>query len=245
MSDSQVKILVLAADPSSLEHLKLDEELRAIDIKVYGGKHRDRIELHPALAVRRGELLDVLNRHRPQIVHFSGHGSKASEIFLVSEDDTHVPVSVEALKAIFAAFKDTVRLVFFNACHSRPEAEAIVEEIDCAVGTNTRISDRAAMAFAASFYSAIASGRSVGNAVEQGKARLLAEGIQEENTIELLVKQGVDPYDLVLVGPEGRPLVSKPESRSSQPANDLELRDNVMNAKRIVNAIKYKEVHRK
>lgn len=217
MSDGKVKILVLAADPSSLQHLKLDEELRAIDGKLYGGRHRDRIEFLTAMAVRRGELLDLLNRHRPQVVHFSGHGSKEGEIFLVSEDDRHLPVSAEALKAIFAAFKDTVRLVFFNACHSRAEAEAIVEEIDCAVGTNTRISDRAAIAFAASFYSAIASGRSIGNAVQQGKARLLVEEIHEEDSIELLVKRGVDQYQLFLVEPE-----SPAASTAAEPEPEIE-----------------------
>lgn len=241
MSDGKVKILVLAADPSSLQHLKLDEELRAIDIKLYGGRHRDRIEFLTALAVRRGELLDLLNRHRPHVVHFSGHGSREGEIFLVSEDDNHVPLSAEALKAIFAAFKDTVRLVFFNACHSRPEAEAIVEEIDCAVGTNTRISDRAAIAFAASFYSAIASGRSIGNAVQQGKARLLSEGIHEEESIELLVKRGVDPDHLFFVGPEGRPLVSETPPHPSQPANNLEPKVKVKKAKRFVIANEYNE----
>lgn len=208
-----MKVLVLAADPSSLAHLKLDEELRAIDIKLYGGRYRNRIELLTAMAVRRGELLDLLNRHRPHVVHFSGHGSKDGEIFLVSEDDHHVPVPAETLKAIFAAFKDTLRLVFFNACHSRQEAEAIVEEIDCAVGTNTRISDRAAITFAASFYGAIASGRSVGNAVQQGRGQLLLDEIYEEDSIELLVKRGVDQYGLFLVEPETPPhaTAAKPE----------------------------------
>ncbi len=60
-----------------------------------------------------------------------------------------------------------------NCCYSRSQAEAIAEHVDCTVGMNMRIGDRAAIIFAASFYRALGFGRSVREAFEQGKVALL------------------------------------------------------------------------
>jgi WD40 repeat protein len=94
-----------------------------------------------------------------------------------------------------------LRLVVLNACHTRTQAEALTEVVDCVVSMNRAVSDRAAIKFAASFYGALAFGRSVRTALEQGLARLSAEGIGETDTPELLVRAGVDASRVVLVRP--------------------------------------------
>jgi hypothetical protein len=68
---------------------------------------------------------------------------------------------------------------------------------------NRAISDVGAIKFAASFYGALAFGRSVKNAFEQGLARLRAERIADAETPELLLREGVDASKLVIVGPRG------------------------------------------
>jgi len=93
-----------------------------------------------------------------------------------------------------------LRLVVLNACSTRPQAEALTEVVDCVVSMNRTITDRAAIKFAASFYGALAFGRSVQRAFDQGVARLSAEGIAEFGTPELLVRVGVDASQVVLVG---------------------------------------------
>jgi len=93
-----------------------------------------------------------------------------------------------------------LRLVVLNACDTRALALALTEVVDCVVSMNQTITDRAAIMFAASFYGALAFGRSVQKAFEQGVARLIAEGIAEAETPELLVRAGVDAGQLVLVG---------------------------------------------
>ena len=94
-----------------------------------------------------------------------------------------------------------LRLVVLNACDTRGQAQALAEVVDCVVSMNQTITDKAAIKFAASFYGALASGRSVQKAFDQGVARLRAEGIAEAGTPELLVRSGVDPSCLVLVSP--------------------------------------------
>ena len=93
-----------------------------------------------------------------------------------------------------------LRLVVLNACNTRPQAEALTEVVDCVVSMNQTITDRAAIKFSASFYGALAFGRSVQKAFDQGVARLRAEGIAEASTPELLVRAGVDAAQLMLVG---------------------------------------------
>ena len=102
-------------------------------------------------------------------------------------------VSKSALVNVLRSCNEgNLRLVVLNACNTRPQAEALTEVVDCVVSMNRTITDRAAIKFAASFYGALAFGRSVRKAFEQGVARLSAEGIAESDTPELLVRAGVD-----------------------------------------------------
>ncbi|HEY6874567.1 MAG TPA: CHAT domain-containing protein [Geobacteraceae bacterium] len=196
----ECKILFLAANPDGVTKLALDEESRAIRTKIRASDYRESLLFQTEWAVRPDDLLQYLNEHRPHIIHFSGHGSSNEE--LVLHDDVGQPklVSKAALRALFATLKDNIRLIVLNACYSRTQAEAIVEVIDCAVGMKRAIGDKAAIVFAASFYRALGFGRSIKEAFEQGRAALLLEGIDEENTPELLMKQGVDPGKVFLIG---------------------------------------------
>jgi hypothetical protein len=198
--NNKVKLLFLAANPLNTEFLQLDEEIRSITQKIQSAKYRDMIELVPAWAARPDDLLQSLNQHKPQIVHFSGHGSSAGEIILIDDNTGQAKtVNANALELLFATLKDNVRLVVLNACYSRAQAEAIVTNIDCAVGTNESISDKAAIIFAASLYRAFGFGRSVKEAFDQAKAALLLEGISGEETLELLCRPGVNPAQVYIV----------------------------------------------
>jgi hypothetical protein len=197
----KIKILFLASNPKDTNRLELDREIRDITEKIRASKYRDSIDLVSAWAVRPDDLLQLLMEHEPQIVHFSGHGSQYEEIILVDDGGRSKTVSNKALKSLFTTLKDNIRIVVLNACFSRPQADAITEAIDCAVGMNNAIGDEAAIIFAASFYRAIGFGRSIQNAFEQGKVALQIKGIPEEITPELLVKEGVDLSQVVLINP--------------------------------------------
>jgi len=147
-------------------------------------------------------LLQLLNQHKPQIVHFSGHGSESGEIILSDSRGEQKPVNPAAITALFKTLKGSIQVVILNACYSRLQAEAIRQVIDCAIGMNDSIKDEAAIVFAASFYRAIGFGLSVKQAFDQGIVALLLEGIPEENKPELLVKDGVDPEKIVLIAPD-------------------------------------------
>jgi hypothetical protein len=198
---SKIKVLFLAANPAGTHPLRLDEEIRRITARVRAAEYRDSLELVSRWAVRPDDLLQALLEVKPDIVHFSGHGSPAAELIFLDEGGNPKPVSQAALVHLFRTLKDNVRVVVLNACHSRPQAEAIAETIDCTIGMNRPIGDEAAIVFAGSFYRAIGFGRSVKEAFELGRAALLLEGIPEDTTPELLARNGVDASGLVLIAP--------------------------------------------
>jgi hypothetical protein len=198
-SSKKIKALFLASNPKGTKPLELDREIREITEKNRAAEYRDSIDLISAWAVRPDDLLQLLNQHKPQIVHFSGHGSENGEIILVDSRGEPKPVNPAAIKALFQALKGDIRVVILNACFSKTQAEAITQVVDCAIGMNDAIGDEAAIAFAASFYRAIGFGLSVKQAFDQGIVVLLLEGIPEESKPELLIKDGVDLEKIVLI----------------------------------------------
>lgn len=196
---NKIKVLFLAANPTDTNELALDEEIREITSKIRSADYRNSIDLISAWAVRPDDLLLLLNQHKPKIVHFSGHGSNSGEIILAANNGVSKPVSIRAINALFTNFKDNISVVILNACYSKKQAQAITQVIDCAVGMSDSIGDKAATVFAASFYQAICFGRSIQEAFDQGITALLLEDIHEENTPELLMKDGVDPSQVILV----------------------------------------------
>ena len=194
-----IKVLFLSSNPEGTPALKLDEEARLITQKIRASEYRDVLKLETLWAVRPDDLLQALNEHKPQIVHFSGHGSESGEIVLMDNNRQAKPVSAEALKMLFTTLKDNIRVVVLNACYSEIQAQAIAEVIDCVVGMSTAIGDEAAIVFAASFYRAIGFGRSIKEAFDQGKTAIMLEGIPESSTPQLLIRKGVDPASVVLI----------------------------------------------
>jgi len=196
---NKIKILFLAANPSTTSKLKLDEEIREINNKIRAAKFCATLELVSAWAVRPDDLLQLLNEHKPNIVHFSGHGSKSGEIILEDANKNPKPINTNAIEALFSTLKDNIRIVLLNICYSKKQAKSITKIIDCAIGIKTALLDTNAILFAASFYRAIGFGRSVQEAFDQGKAALMLGGISDQEMPELIVKEGVDCSKIFLI----------------------------------------------
>ena len=211
-----LKILFLAANPAGSSHLRLDQESRAIDRSLRSAKHRDRFELLQHWAVSVSDLQELLLRHGPDIVHFSGHGSASGDIILeeptrsgntsrelelgsARERGQPGHVSPRALSETFLLLKDNIRCVVLNACYSENQARAIAEHIDCVVGMTKAIGDEAAIRFATSFYQALGYGRNVATAFGLGRNEIDLSGLEEQDTPQLLALR-TDPKGLFLLG---------------------------------------------
>ena len=149
------KILILASNPR--KDLNLDEEIRQLREVIDNSRDREEFELVDALAVRVGDLQDLMLKHQPQIVHFCGHGGGAQGLLLNSDEGQEQLVGTEALSGLFSlcARQFNVECVLLNACYSQEQANAIVAHIKYAIGMNQEIRDDAAIAFSIGFYRAL------------------------------------------------------------------------------------------
>ena len=195
----KLTILFLAANPQDTQKLALDKEVRSITDAIRRSEGRDGIEFFSRWAVQSLDILQAINETDPEIIHFSGHGSEKGEIVNMAM------VSKEAMAAAVASASKKVRLIFFNACFSQKEAQAVVEKVEAAIGMNTEIGDEAAIVFAAQFYSSVGFGQNLQQAFDQAKAALLLKGIAEENTPVLYVKKGLSAQEIVMVESEATP----------------------------------------
>ncbi len=86
--------------------------------------------------------------------------------------------------------------------NSAPYVEAIVSEIDCAVGMSHEIEDGTAIAFAAAFYEVLPDGRTVQTAFELALVQLEGWGT-DRSLAKLRERREVKPADVIPVNPAG------------------------------------------
>lgn len=213
----QVKILFLSANPKDISRIRLDEEAREVDEMIRMGDFRDQLALIPHFAVRPGDLRQSLLRHKPHILHFSGHGSSTEGIILEDNRGHTKPLSTNALAALFRVIKDNLRIVLLNACFSALQAQGISQIVDFTIGMNKEIGDRSAILFSAAFYQGLAYGRSVQESFDLGVTAIMFEGIPESDIPVLMTKQGVDAAQTHLVLPKADKIEPSGQADSNTP----------------------------
>lgn len=218
----KIKILFLAANPTDISRIRIDEELREIDERISLGSHRDRFELISHFAVRPRDLTRALLKHQPHILHFSGHGTTSAGIVLEDNDGKTKVVAAAHIAELLSIIQDNLRVVVLNSCYSSLQASGIAETIDCVIGMNDKVGDRSAIIFSASFYESLAFGRSINEAFKLGVVQLKTEGAPGATTPTLLVKQGADLRNVYLTSnekdssPPAKPVIPLPPSQSSK-----------------------------
>lgn len=187
------KVLFLLANPRDTDTLRLQEEVREVDAAIRQAEYRSSFDIRQHGAVRVMDLQGYMLRHRPEIIHFSGHGhSDPSAIVLEDTAGRHVIVDPAALTRLFAVFREELRCVVLNACYSAAQAEAIATTIECVVGMSSAIEDQSAIGFSKAFYQALAYGRSVQEAFDLGCVEIGIEGLPDEQVPQLLVRPGAN-----------------------------------------------------
>ncbi len=197
----RITVLFFATNPIDTDQLRLDKEARDIQEKIRMSEHRDSISFITRWAVRPADVLQAINEVNPDVVHFSGHGADNGNLVLENTDGSAKLITKEAMTQIITSASDRIHLLFFNACFSQEQAEAIVQNVDAAIGMTTSIGDNAACVFASQFYSALGFGLSVQRAFKQAQSLLLTEEPAEYNTPKLFVKSGVNADELFIVKP--------------------------------------------
>ncbi len=200
------KILFLTASPSDKAALQLDEEMRLIGQRIRRGEYRNLFEMRSAPAIRATDLPFELMDNAPEIVHFSGHGSKTGALYFIHDGDRAArPIPPRTLARVFKQFRDQVKCVVLNACYSAAQAEAIAESIPCVVGMSRAVYDSTAIAFAAGFYEALAFGKNVAEAFELGLTQVelsALSALHDAEVPQLMVPKGEEACMVRLLPPQ-------------------------------------------
>ncbi len=191
----KIRILVLSSNPWSTGRILVAEEAREISDRIQEGPYRDKFEVHNHGAVRPKDLQRLLLTYEPQIVHFSGHGSKGQRILLNGTNGRAQAVDQQGLKEVFAFYNKHVRVVLLNACFTKTQARLISDVVDYSIGTARPIGDKVSVAFAGAFYRALAFGKSIRDAFRSAKLELALTKMARSRGIELFVRNKINKGD--------------------------------------------------
>jgi hypothetical protein len=241
----RIKVLFLASNPLEQSRLALDEEARAITAEIRSADHRDAIELITAWAARRDDLQQLLLQHKPNILHFSGHGTRCTpneitppsasmpgrdmivtskgqvaRLVFMGEGGHAEPMSEASLVHLLGLLQDNLYLVLLGACHSDSIALALAEVVPYAIGMSGMIADDTAIAFAAAFYRGLGFGRNLQVAFNLGENAMMNLQIPDDQWPRLYCRHDtVIPAEFSLVGRSSVP------SRASTAGGDRDHSD--------------------
>jgi hypothetical protein len=215
-----VKVLFLSANPPGTSRIDAAAEQRTIRECLLGSD----LELDAIPAARLWDLPDTLLGDRPAIVHFSGHGldgaaseersrrprgalgpgaTEGAAILMHGDDGAAAPIGTDLLNSIFGVWGGT-RCVVLNACYTDAHA-ALVEHVDCVIGTTAAIADGDAIAFSKGFYSALARGSSLGAAFAAGRIAIAGIAMGDPGIVTMIHRDGVKPDAIRLTAGTRRP----------------------------------------
>lgn len=198
----KLSVLFVAAVPSSHDHLRTDAEFRMIQDEVRRSLYRDSVDFFIKPAADMKSMLEGMNDHRPEIVHFSGHGGGEEILF----DDGKVvgsvgkPLRFKLLAEALGATSTPPKLLVLNACDTSSGADVFLDVVEGVVAMSDDISDIGAAIFSAAFYAAIASGQPLSSAIKQGVVRMKAAVLADAHVPRLTCRDDVNPNKYTLAG---------------------------------------------
>lgn len=202
-----LKTLLVAANSASHERLDLAREQRLVREALEGraGLAMETLE-HPELGALRDHLVDG-GYH---VLHFMGHGeldqaTGEGRLFFADRDGKAEPVSSTAL-AFRLKSVNGLRLVVLNACESAAAScrdgdepflglahSLVLAGVPAVVAMRCPVADRAAVAFAETFYGRLAAGDPVDAALTEGRLAMQASNPEsDEWTIPALFLRVTD-----------------------------------------------------
>jgi hypothetical protein len=182
----QLNVLAVMAMPKDQASLQLQQEWKAID-----GIWKN----HPTVKVKKlenpdfEEFCDELDDRSYHVLHFMGHGGFRPDenewvLCFTSKEGETEEVHASLLWEQTFNFRNILRLVVLNACHTARICEHDPEEQDesskeagiagiAVVAMQAEISDYAAIVFSRTLYHRLASGDPLERAVSVGRERIL------------------------------------------------------------------------
>lgn len=178
-----LRVLVMLSNPSDLPTLNSSAELASLQQAETSGR-LDLLRIDPTYAA----LQSALRQYQPHVFHFVGHGAfssaagssteQAGQLAFCSQTGQAEMIAADRLAPLLAG-SESLRLVVLNACEGAMTGQSsafagltqqlIQQQIPAIIAMQTPIVDDHAVRFSQEFYGALAAGRSVEEAVAEGR----------------------------------------------------------------------------
>lgn len=164
-------VLFIGVSPTDQVQIDISREYKSISKEVEKLIDDQKINLEISLASTPRDLHAALFKYRPNIIHFSGHGSEEG-IFLENELGQSLASPNEGIIRLFNSFKDDLHCIILNSCWSESVAKELSQFVPFVIGMNDRVTDVSAKEFSIGFYLALANGADIPRAFEAGKVHI-------------------------------------------------------------------------
>lgn len=202
----RLRVLAVIASPSDYPSLDVEREWSNLKEALSELESRGTVTLDRLAPSTVESLQRQLLRHDYHILHFLGHGefdevAGDSVLLLADADGRGEPVSGETFSALVRDQR-SLRLALLNACRGAVSAEKdpysgvaqrlVRGGVPAVIAMRTAISDAAAIALARSFYTALADGAAVDEALAEARKALYTGGHAEEWGTAVLYMRAAD-----------------------------------------------------
>lgn len=175
------QVVLLAANPAGTQIIDWDREFRSI-LQILQPKG---VVCYVWPATEPDDIPNTVGFHKPEILHFSGHGDEAG-LTLHAPDGNASPVSTAMIKDWLREVGQDVKILILNACYTKEQADVLAEVVPCVIGMEGKLRDDKAKRFSGLFYQTLLNGYSVENSYQTAIAGNLLNAW-------LSCRNGVDP----------------------------------------------------
>jgi hypothetical protein len=191
-----LRVLGLIASPRGLQSLDVEAEQEQLERALAAPVATGKLQLEWLAQASWDGVHERLLTERWHVLHFIGHGdydldTDEGRLALLGEDGRADWVGASALADLLGEAEPTPRLVLLNSCSSGQAGERdlfsgtaatlVHSGIAAVAAMQFSVTDRAAIAFPRGFYTALAAGKTVDNAVRSGRIAILGGS---PNTLE-------------------------------------------------------------
>lgn len=186
---------MLIASPIGQTPIDVSLEAREVEIERRKALNGGAFELKVYPAASSESLTTALNDDKPDIVHFSGHGTAGS---IVLDNQTIKDVGGQAVQAatlarILKTAPERPKLLVLNACESAAEAQKLTGAVDTVIAMTAVVPDSTAYSYARRLYGALFAGLTIAQAHEQACAVVSIDDPAGSTLPTLVSAPGIDP----------------------------------------------------
>jgi Effector-associated domain 11 len=154
VSEPKKVILFIAANPSGKNETNSTLERQTLTDAHNQSSLREQYMVIDHFASNISDLLRLLKKHKPSIVHLCMHGAKDGMYFENADGSVDL-VAAEVLASFFELLnmrEKSIKCVILNACNSDSQAEAVNQYVDYTVGMKGAIPPAVGIEYTKGFY---------------------------------------------------------------------------------------------